>query len=187
MQSWVGAVGPMTIVMMVCEDPVTRVQYPPRAPPELPTEPPPHPLPTQASVTWPLSTQTARFQTLASTHSWVWRCARCWSVSTTWCCPCGKSGSSQSASCRRFPRRLAQLMVGMEGVSPQQHCPLRALGLRAGQGLSIWPVPESPPWVPSGPHPPALATRSQHVCMYVCVCGRGPYGIVPGICSSSQS
>lgn len=35
--------------------------------------------------------------------------------------------------------------------------------------MSIWPLPESPPWAPSGPHPPALATRGRRVCVSVCL------------------
>ena len=50
----------VTIVMMVCEDPATRVEYPPRPIPHCQLSASP-----QASVTWPLSTWTAHWQTWA--------------------------------------------------------------------------------------------------------------------------
>lgn len=65
----------------------------------------------QASETWPPSAWTARWETWAWTRSWAWRCARRWSASTTSCCPCGRSSSSPSATCRSSPRGPALPLV----------------------------------------------------------------------------
>lgn len=61
---------------------VLAAPHPRPAPPPFPNgQPSTSP---QASKTWPLSTWTARWQTWVWTHSWAWRCARRWSVSTSW-------------------------------------------------------------------------------------------------------
>ena len=95
----------------------------------------------------------------------------------TGCCPCAKSSSSHSGSCRNFPHRLAQLMVGVERGIPEAAQVLSVLlaceqpGPSPGQGSSIWPRPERPSVGAQCPHPPpALATSSpSQVCACICV------------------
>lgn len=87
----------------------------------------------QASATWPLSTWTARWGTWAWTRSWVWRCARRWSASTTWCCPCGTSSSSHFGSCRTCPPRPARPVVRAGQRS-------RVQSLGCGACVSVQPV-----------------------------------------------